>query len=286
MASCDLLGSPDSGQTRRLSGFRLTSTLLAALGLLLSGSLAHSDESTGKPKPAIEVPARPSNGHGGKKGVSEDESIKVNGVNRTYRLIVPESIDLKQPVPVLFSFHGFLLDSAEFMSRYSRFAELAEKEKFIVVFPQGLERRWEIFLRNNRDIAFFDELHQSLEKRYNIDRNRIFVTGMSNGAYFSNLLASQRSDVIAAIAPHSGGLGMLAVTGVQADRKYPVLVLHGTLDSIVPPSEGRAIRDLYQQEGHEVELVEFKGLRHFWSNRLGGSTRIWDFFKAHPMDRK
>lgn len=268
----------------RLNGLRIDSTLLAILGLLAAGPLARSEEPAAKP--AVEVPARPSNGQGGKKGIAEDETIKVNGVTRTYRLIVPESIDLKQPVPVLFSFHGFLLDSAEFMSRYSRFAELAEKEKFIVVFPQGLERRWEIFLKNNRDIAFFDELHRSLEKRYNIDHNRIFLTGMSNGAYFSNLLASQRSDVIAAIAPHSGGPGMLAVTGVHADRKYPVLILHGTLDSIVPPSEGRTTRDIYQQEGHEVELVEFKGLRHFWSNRLGGSNRIWEFFKAHPMDKK
>lgn len=265
---------------------RLAAPLLAVVGLLATGPLARSEEPGAKSKPTAEVPARPSNGQGGNKGIAENETLKVKGVSRTYRLIVPESIDLHRPVPLLFAFHGFLLDSAEFMARYSRFAELAEKEKFIVVFPQGLERRWEIFLRNNRDIAFFDELHQSLEKRYNIDRNRIYVTGMSNGAYFSNLLASQRSEVIAAIAPHSGGPGLLAVTGIDADRKYPVLILHGTLDSIVPPSEGRATRDIYRQEGHEVELVEFKGLRHFWSNRLGGSNRIWEFFKAHPMDRK
>lgn len=262
----------------------------AFAGLLASPQRLLADDAGATPRPAnpkaakpADVLPRPSGGKGGKKGSFENETIDINGVTRSYRLVVPESIDLMRPVPLVFAFHGFLLDSAEFMSRYSRLAEVAEKEKFILVFPQGLERRWEIFAKNNRDVAFFDVLHKSIEQRYNIDLNRLYVTGMSNGAYFTNLLASQRSDVIAAIAPHSGGPGLLAVSGVKADRKYPVLILHGTLDSIVPPNEGRNTRDLYKQEGHEVELMEIKGLRHFWSTRHGGNARIWEFFKEHPM---
>lgn len=265
---------------------RLSVAGMAIVIAVCAGGASQANESPSKPAKPAEVPARPSNGSGGKKGTFTDETIEVDGVTRTYRLIVPQSVDLGRPTPLVFAFHGFLLDSKDLMARYSKLPELAEKEKFILVFPQGLERRWEIFAKKNRDVAFFDALHTKIEREYDVDRNRIYVTGMSNGGYFSNLLAAQRSDVIAAIAPHSGGPGLLTLSGVRSERKYPVLVIHGTLDNIVPPAEGRNTRDLYKDEGHEVELIEIRGLRHFWGTYHGANAKIWEFFKNHPMEGK
>lgn len=230
------------------------------------------------------VAARPSGGSGGKAGTFGELSLNVQGIARTYRLIVPASVDLAAASPIVFAFHGFLLDSKDFMARYTEFGALAEKEKFVVVFPQGLERRWEILGDTNRDIVFFDALLEHLKKSYNLDLNRVYATGMSNGGYFSNLLAAKRSDVIAAIAPHSSGMGVLGLTGVKAKRKYAVLVIHGTADNIVPLAEGVRTRDLYKKEGHVVEYEELKGHPHFWGNRFDVNSKIWEFFKKHPME--
>ncbi len=229
------------------------------------------------------VAPRPSNGRGGKAGTYPDETIHVNGANRAFRLVVPKTVDLSKPVALVFAFHGFLLDSKDNMPRYTRFSELAEREAFVVVYPAGTERRWRLRQDQNRDIEFFDQLYDHLTARYNIDLNRVYLTGMSNGAYFINLLAAKRSEKIAAAAPHSGGLGALLRTRINAKHKYPVMIIHGDLDQIVPVKESRDARDKYRQEGHSVKYVEIDNLRHFWASHANINDQIWTFFESHPM---
>lgn len=110
----------------------------------------------------------------------------------------------------------------------------AARRGAIVVYPQSRPGAWPLVLDWARpDFAFFDALIDELDKRYGIDRARVFITSMSNGAYFANLLASQRSTVIASIATHSGGLGALGLANVAIARKYPVMIIHGAADQII-----------------------------------------------------
>ncbi len=116
-----------------------------------------------------------------------------------------------------------------------------------------------------------------------MDLNRVYATGMSNGAYFVNLLASQRSERIAAIAPHSGGIGLLGRRGIHAGRKYPIMVIHGTDDRLVPVAQARKSQEAYRKEGHEAVLVEIPGLGHRWATSANINDTIWEFFRAHPL---
>ena len=130
---------------------------------------------------------------------------------------------------------------------------------------------------------FFDALNEAVTKQYNIDPNRIYLTGMSNGAYFISLLASQRSEKIAAIAPHSGGLSVLGLAKDPAWAcKYGVIVVHGERDSVVKVDEGRKMRDACLKWGHQVEYVEVPDHHHFWANSIKINDKIWDFFESHP----
>ena len=230
-----------------------------------------------------EAPAPlPSKGKGGAAGETENE-LKVGDKTRLYRLVVPEGLDPAKPVPLVFVFHG-KGDSKNFISFYSGFEAYAKKTGFIAVFPGGLDRHWEMRGReDNVDLAFFDALFAHLTSKYNIDLRRVYATGMSMGGYFCNLLASRRSEQIAAIAPHSGGLGVLAATGIGAKRKYAVMIVHGDADKIVNVEQGRAARDAYIKEGHEVEYVEVKGLAHVWAGKEGITEKMYKFFLAHPL---
>ncbi|MGH7128196.1 MAG: alpha/beta hydrolase family esterase [Planctomycetaceae bacterium] len=228
------------------------------------------------------VPSRPSHGEGGEAGTFPDEMIAVDGTTREYRLVVPESLPKDRAVPLVFVFHGFAVDSKDIISRYSGFSELAAKEGFIVVYPQGLQRRWRLEPEGNIDLEFFDALYEQLTARYNIDVNRVYATGMSNGGFFSNLLAAKRSATIAAVAPHSAGLGYLA-NGIGAAHKRPVMIIHGTADRVVAVEQGRTARDLFVKEGHEVEYVELAGFHHFWAGHVDIAATIWEFFENHPM---
>lgn len=82
---------------------------------------------------------KPSGGRGGKAGTRPDESLTVQGKVRQYRLVVPESIRADQPAPLVFAFHG-LGDSKDIMPWYSQLSQLAEREGFVLVYPNGQNR--------------------------------------------------------------------------------------------------------------------------------------------------
>lgn len=239
------------------------------------------------PGTGAEVEPRPSNGKGGAVGTFPDEKIDINGASREYRLVVPKSVDEKKPVPILFAFHGFLIDNKDLMAAYSQLDKLAEKEGFVLVFPNGQDKSWKLLpaLAKN-DFAFFDKLLAHLSEKYNLDRNRVYLCGMSNGAYFSHLLASQRSDVVAAIGCHSGGLGTVAVREPKVKHKYGVFIAHGEDDSIVKVDEGRRARDAYKKWGFPHEYLEVPKHNHFWALKADVNTKMWKFFEDHPLDAK
>lgn len=229
---------------------------------------------TAPPCPAAEAAAN------GKVGIFPDEHVSVEHAERAYRLVVPKSVNLKAPAPLVFAFHG-LLDNKDLMPRYSRLDDLAEKQGFILVYPNSRGLHWPLVLDwAKQDLAFFDAIRTNVISQYNIDLRRVYLVGMSNGAYFVNLLASQRSDKIAAIALHSGGLGLVNPAKLKVRHKYPVMIIHGSDDSIVPVGEGRRTRDAYKRAGYEVEYVEVPDLNHFWAADANG--RIWKFFTDHP----
>jgi len=242
------------------------------------------------------------------KGSRQDRWIDVGGVRRTFILDVPETIEPRRAVPLILDFHGFG-HSAEGVWRVSGFRELGVRERFITVYPQGLDVRmlgregpgWDIFvLEGNREIAFVARLLDVLENEYCIDRSRVFATGFSNGAFLSHLLGCALADRIAAIAPVSGGAPDLAC---KPSRPVSAIVYHGRDDQIVPVDRGRRLFQEWKKldacpgmrprsdseaceravdcaGGVGVEYCEFDGA-HRWPPQATG--RIWEFFATHPL---
>jgi len=269
------------GRTIRL----VVSSMIVISAILIEPQSWCARAQAGSQKPDKPVPARSSKGAGGATGVLPKETIMVGDQVREYRLIVPKSVDGTKPVPLVFAFHG-LGDSKDLMPIYSQLDKLAEKHGFVLVFPNGLKRHWQIVPAWAKgDVAFYDKLYEQITGKYNIDLNRVYLTGMSNGAYFSHVIASQRSEQIAAIAPHSGGPGIVGAQGINANHKYAVFVIHGDSDSIVPVEEGRRTRDNYTKWGHEVEYLEVPKHNHFWANSADVNTKIWEFFEKHPLSQ-
>lgn len=222
-----------------------------------------------------------------KHGDFNPVKIKVGSAEREYRLIVPKSVDLKKPAPLVISFHGMLIDSKELMPRYTKFPETAAKHEFLLCYPDAVGRSWGIAPdKVANDLEFFDALLKKIQADYVVDPQRIYVMGMSNGGYWAHLVAKERSRTIAACASHSGPLGLQTLLGVRAERKFPVMIVHGDKDGIMPIAWARENRDKYQREGHEVKYVEVAGLNHFWATDAKINEQIWDFFEKHPLPKK
>ncbi|MBL8797726.1 MAG: dienelactone hydrolase family protein [Planctomycetia bacterium] len=215
------------------------------------------------------------------------ETVKVGDVSREYRLVVPKSVDLAKPAPLVVAFHGMLIDSKDLMPVYTKLNETAEKHQFMVAYPNAVGRSWGLAPdKIKNDLAFFDALLAKLSAVYKIDPERIYVVGMSNGGYFAHLVGKERSKTIAAVASHSGPLGLQTLLGVNADRKFPVLIVHGDQDNILSVEFARENRDKYKKEGHEVKYVELAGVGHIWANKADVNETIWKFFADHARDKK
>lgn len=211
------------------------------------------------------------------------ETVAVGGVTREYRLVVPSTVDLSRPAPLVVAFHGMLIDSKDLMPRYTKLNETAEKHKFIIAYPNAVERSWALAPEKvKNDLALFDALLGKLSTEYKIDPDRVYVLGMSNGGYFAHLVGKERSTTVAAVASHSGPLGLQTLLGVNAERKFPVLIIHGDQDRLMPVEWARENRDKYIEEGHQVKYVEVSGLGHFWADKAGINETIWKFFVEHP----
>jgi len=261
------------------------------------------------------VPARPSAGCSLKQiehGRRLTGSVDVGGVKREWVLDVPDSVQSGKPAPLLLDFHGFGHSGAGVWN-VSGFRKLAADAGFITAYPEGLPVRlelrgqereapgWQMFsVDDNRDLAFVGSLLDELERRYCIDRARVFATGFSNGAFFSALLGCAMSDRIAAVAPVSGG--PLRVDCAPA-RGVPILIQHGRQDDLLPIDYGRAARDAWLRinrcavekkaaDGPSCErwsgcragaVVEYceGDYTHTWPP--GATERVWTFLKKHPM---
>lgn len=72
----------------------------------------------------------------GPAGSSIDHTMVVDGISRSFRLRVPRSYDAARPAPLVMAFHAYYETSYDF-ERITRFSDVAEKEGFLVVYPQG-----------------------------------------------------------------------------------------------------------------------------------------------------
>ncbi len=219
----------------------------------------------------------------GTPGTFSDESLAVGKQKRVYRLVVPKGVDLDKPAPLVFAFHGMGIDSKDFMPKYTKLDDLATDKKFILVYPEADGRAWGLAPEKvTNDLAFFDELLKTLQAKYKIDPDRIYVLGMSNGGYFAHLVGKERSKTVAAVVGHSTALGLQTLGGIKADRKFPVMIVHGDKDNILPVAWARENRDKYKKEGHDVTYVEVAGMGHVWATDQKINEQIWAFFEKHP----
>lgn len=218
-------------------------------------------------------------------GSFPNEKIIVGKETRTFRLVVPKSVDLRKPTPLVVAYHGMLIDSKDVMPKYTKLDELAAAKKFIIVFPEAEGKAWGLLPEKVKaDLDFFDALIARLHKRYRIDADRIYVLGMSNGGYFAHLIAKERSKTVAAAMSHSGPLGLQTLAGINAERKFPVMIVHGDQDKLLPVEWARENRDKYRKEKHEVKYVEIGGLGHAWATERKINEQIWEFFEKHPRN--
>jgi len=167
------------------------------------------------------------------------QTLVHDGMNREYIIYVPNSYDGTSAVPLLLNFHGFGGSASQYMQE-ADMRSLAEADTFILVYPQGScldgSSHWNPCPTggDNKstadDVGFVEAMISEISSQYNLDMERIYAAGYSNGGMMAYGLANYKSDLIAAVASVSGT--MLNCTG-PTSHPMPVVHLHGTSDGVV-----------------------------------------------------
>ena len=169
------------------------------------------------------------------------QSLVHDGETRQYVLYVPATYDGSESYPVMFNFHGNG-DSAQNYFNYVDMTDLADMNGFILVYPQGLPleddpSHWNFdpVGGDNKstvdDFGFFETLLGELSNNYQIDRDRVYAAGFSNGAAFAFGLACYQSQNIAAVVSVSGSMSPTQQQECDPQHPTPVMTIHGTQDS-------------------------------------------------------
>ena len=168
--------------------------------------------------------------------------INVGGEPRGYVLHIPPGHDRAQPTPLVISLHGGALWGAA-QRDISRWNDLADREGFIVAYPSGAghasPRFWGARLgqRQRQDVEFLTQLIDTLIARHNVDPDRVYVNGLSNGGGMTFALSCAAADRLAAVGIVGGALFDPWGTCIGAPP-VPVVVFHGTGDSTAPYEGG------------------------------------------------
>jgi polyhydroxybutyrate depolymerase len=166
-------------------------------------------------------------------------TVKHGGHERSAVVHVPRHAVEKSALPVVLNFHGGGGHGAN-QKEYSLLDQLADRENFVAVYPNGNGRfqnrllTWNAgtccaysAVNNIDDVGFVRALVTQLAEKVPIDRRRIYATGLSNGAMMSHRLAAEASDIIAAVAPVAGGMVLPAI---KSPRAVPVMHIHSVDD--------------------------------------------------------
>lgn len=166
-----------------------------------------------------------------------------NNLQRSYCEYVPAEIkEKKGKYPLIIVLHGGG-GTGKYMAALTGFNRLAEQEKFMVVYPDAIEKRWndgrnfqeyKSQRENIDDVGFISALIDRLAMQYQVDLDRVYVVGISNGAMMTHRLAAELSTKIAAAAMVAGNIPENYFSKGIPSKPVPIIIMNGTEDQLMP----------------------------------------------------
>ena len=188
-------------------------------------------------------------------GVQAGMPVRVRQRTYHYGLYVPPSYRPAQDYALVVCLHGAGFTGDAYLERW----QTRLGDGYILACPTFMQGTWwtrtaeELVLATIRDVT----------RRYRIDPDRVFLTGMSNGGIGTYLIGSHHAARLAGIAPMAGGLDEVLLPFVENLRHTPVYIIHGRRDEVMPVEMSRSM---------EKEL-----------SRLGYAHVYREHDRVHPM---
>jgi polyhydroxybutyrate depolymerase len=158
----------------------------------------------GEPAPPTSEVSSPS---AGPPGPGRYElTLDHDGTVRKYRLYAPPGYDIAKQLPLVIALHAYPGSGAG-MSELAGLDPVADREGFLTAYPDGINGGFNAFVCCGQadDVGFLKALTEHLVREWNVDPDRVYLTGISNGGDLSFRAAVEAPGVFAAIGVVSGG---------------------------------------------------------------------------------
>ena len=166
-------------------------------------------------------------------GGSSEHRLNSGGISRSYRVYRPQG--LSGAVPLVLFLHGGFGTAAQAEAKYGWDSQ-ADAGRFVVAYPDGIDRAWNAgggccgqpAAKGIDDVGFISAVVRDIRQQADIDPDRIYLTGMSNGGIMTYTMAC-RTDLFAAIGP----VAATVLDSCRSPAPVSVIAVHGTADTQV-----------------------------------------------------
>jgi predicted peptidase len=210
-----------------------------------------------------------------------DREIKVRA-KIAYLLFLPEGYEKStDKYPLMLFLHG-AGESGSDIAKVKvhgppKIVETKKDFPFIVVSPQSPGRGWDVNVLN----ALLDEIVE----KYRVDKDRVYLTGLSMGGYGTWALATAFPGRFAAIAPICGGGNPVEAVKL---KDVPIWAFHGAKDNVVPLERSKEMVEAVERNGNkEVKLTVYPEATHDSWTETYNNQELYAWLLKHKLsDRK
>ncbi|GJL62681.1 MAG: hypothetical protein NPIRA04_13350 [Nitrospirales bacterium] len=207
---------------------------------VLSDILAHPDVSVSTVSEVIRQPQKFLQQPVGPQPAKE---ITVRGRQYRYSLNVPSSYDPAKIYPLIVCLHGAGFTGESYLERWVPRLD----DNYILVCPTVSMGAW--WSRSAEELVL--KIVRTLQGHYHIDRDRVFLTGMSNGGVGAWIIGMHHADMFAGIAPMASGIDDVLFPFLDNLRNTPVYIIHGLHDEVMPVSLSRTLVNEMVDRGYQ-----------------------------------
>jgi phospholipase/carboxylesterase len=190
-----------------------------------------------------------------------------------FSLYAPERCDGKTPLALVVALHGGFGHGFEFVWTWLR---EARSRGFLLLAPSSQGATWSLDAPP-LDLRALHSLVESVCSSFPVDRQRMLLTGLSDGATFTLLAGLAPDSPFSHLAPVSGVLhpANFANGNLARARGRKLRLCHGALDWLFPVALARAARAELAAAGAEIEYREIADLSHAYPREENDGILRW-----------
>ena len=199
-------------------------------------------------------------------------SFDFDGHPRTFTVYIPADLPTGRAVPLVFQLHGGGGTGVDTDS-VTRLNAVADREGFIVVAPDGVEKNWNdgrvdvrdktAFVKNIDDVGFLVTVLDEIGTHHRVDQRRVYAMGISNGAMMSGRLACERPDRFAAVGLVAGTGPIDLANSCGSKGSASIIAFNGTDDPLISYAGDASV---HPELGKRLSVDQ---LAEYWTTRNG-----------------